>query len=114
MNKIITLMLMLVLSVALFAGIPHPVFVEYTGSPVSFEAYLGTDTLMENVLTNTSVGCGILGEYNLIMVECGNFPEWEYADVLYIVTDTQYIEVILGYDNVQALTGDEAVWYPGS
>jgi hypothetical protein len=51
------------------------------------------------------------------MVECGNFPVWEYADVLYIVLDfgrsTEWTQVILDYDNVQALTGVEAVWYEG-
>ena len=114
MNKIITLMMMLVLSAALFAGIPHPVFVEYEGTVDSFTAYLGTDAT--TTLTEMSVGCGILvepGEYQLIMVECGNFPEWEFADVLYILIDGQYTQVILGYDNVQALTGDDSVWYPG-
>jgi len=115
MKKIFALVLTFALAAALFAGIPHPVFVEYTGSPVSFEAYLGTDT--ETILTDASVGCGILDEYGLIMVECGNFPVWEYADVLYIIIsygeDTMYSQVILGYDNVQALTGEDAIWYPG-
>jgi len=105
---------MLVLSVALFAGIPHPVFVEYVGAPVSFEAYLGTDT--DHVLTDMSVGCGILTDYNLIMVECGNFPIWEYADVLYIVLNYgnetyEWMDIILDYDNVQALSG--IIWYEG-
>ncbi|MCF7920828.1 MAG: hypothetical protein K9N06_13035, partial [Candidatus Cloacimonetes bacterium] len=70
MEKILTLMTMLVLSVALFAGIPHPVFVEYEVEPVSFGAYLATDTYMENVLWDTSVGCGILTDPDphLIMV----------------------------------------------
>ena len=112
MNKIITLMMMLVLSAALFAGIPHPVFVEYDGTVDSFTAYLGTDEA--TTLTDVSVGCGILTDYNLIMVECGNFPIWEFADVLYILIDGQYTQVILGYDNVQALTGPEAIWYPGT
>jgi type IX secretion system substrate protein len=112
MKKIYLLILAFALATALFAGIPHPVFVEYSGSPASFEAYLGTDS--GTVLTDVSVGCGILTDYNLIMVECGNFPVWEFADVLYIVTDTQYIQVILGYDNVQALTGEDAVWYDGT
>jgi len=111
MKRILTLMTLLVISAALFAGIPHPVFVENTGDPASFEAYLGSDP--GTLLTETSVGCGILDAYHLIMVECGNFPEWEFADVLYIVTDTQYSEVTLGYDNVQVLTGEEAVWYDG-
>ncbi|MDP8220249.1 MAG: T9SS type A sorting domain-containing protein [Candidatus Stygibacter frigidus] len=115
MKKIITLMMMLVLSAALFAGIPHPVFVEFEGTVDDFTAYLGTDNT--TTLSETSVGCGILvesGEYQLIMVECGNFPEWEFADVLYILIDGQYTQVILGYDNVQALTGQEAIWYPGT
>ena len=114
MNKIITLMMMMVLSTALFAGIPHPVFVEYEEGTVvgSFQAYLGTDS--GTTLTHESVGCGILGTYDLVMVECGNFPEWEYADVLYIVTDTQWTQVTLGYDNVQALTGVDAIWYDGT
>ncbi|MDP8285746.1 MAG: hypothetical protein RAP03_03680, partial [Candidatus Electryonea clarkiae] len=76
MKKIITLMIMLVLSAALFAGIPHPVFVEFEGTVDNFTAYLGTDN--QTALTETSVGCGILvepGSYQLIMVECGNFPE---------------------------------------
>jgi type IX secretion system substrate protein len=112
MKRIFTLMTLLVLSALLFAGIPHPVFVEYTGSPVSFQAYLGTDP--GTILTDESVGCGILEPHSLIMVECGNFPIWEFADVLYIVTDTQWLQVILDYDNVQALTGGEAVWYDGT
>jgi len=112
MNKIITLMMMLVLSAALFAGIPHPVFVEYEGTVDSFTAYLGTDN--QTTLTDMSVGCGILTAYNLIMIECGNFPEWEFADVLYVLIDGEYTQVILGYDNVQALTGPEAIWYPGT
>ncbi len=118
MKKIFALILTLALAAGLFAGIPHPVFVEYEGEPVSFGAYLGTDTYMENVLWDTSVGCGILDEYGLIMVECGNFPVWEYADVLFIVieyADYSYFwsQVILDYDNVQALTGEDAIWYEG-
>ncbi|MCF7920683.1 MAG: T9SS type A sorting domain-containing protein [Candidatus Cloacimonetes bacterium] len=118
MKKIFTLILAFAMAAALFAGIPHPVFVEYTGSPVSFGAYLGTDTSMENVLYDTSIGCGILTDPDLIMVECGNFPEWEYADVLYIVLTYpdytyQYSQVILDYDNVQALTGEDAIWFDG-
>ncbi|MCF7920476.1 MAG: T9SS type A sorting domain-containing protein [Candidatus Cloacimonetes bacterium] len=118
MKKIFLLILAFALAAALFAGIPHPVFVEYTGSPESFGAYLGTDTYMENVLWDTSVGCGILTDPNLCMVECGNFPEWEYADVLFIVLTYpdytyQYTEVILDYDNVQALTGEDAIWFDG-
>jgi len=67
---------------------------------VSFYAWLGTDTFMENVLTNESVGCVILTDYNLIMVECGNFPIWEFADVLYIVLEyadysNEWYDVIL-------------------
>jgi Secretion system C-terminal sorting domain len=111
MKKIFALILTFALAAGLFAGIPHPVFVEYTGSPVSFQAYLGTDP--GTILTDESVGCGILDTHSLIMVECGNFPIWEFADVLYIVTDTQWLQVILDYDNVQALTGGEAVWYDG-
>ena len=123
MKKIFALILTFALAAGLFAGIPHPVFVEYdatlNGDPVYFEAYLGTDP--GTVLTDLSVGCGILDEYSLVMVECGNFPEWEFADVLYIIAvyyvDLDYVyewtQGILNYDNVQAFTGDDAVWYPG-
>jgi hypothetical protein len=115
MKKIMILMTMLVLSVALFAGIPHPVFVEYEGAPVGFGAYLGNDS--GTILTDQSVGCGILGDYNLVMVECGNFPIWEYADVLYIVLEyadysNEWIDVILDYDNVQAMM--DVTWYEGT
>ncbi|MCF7913442.1 MAG: hypothetical protein K9M99_13020, partial [Candidatus Cloacimonetes bacterium] len=70
MKKTIVLVLSILLSTALFAGIPHPVFVEYEVEPVSFGAYLATDTYMENVLWDTSVGCGILTDPDphLIMV----------------------------------------------
>ncbi|MDP8221675.1 MAG: T9SS type A sorting domain-containing protein [Candidatus Stygibacter frigidus] len=119
MKKIITLMMMLVLSAALFAGIPHPVFVEFEGTPESFEAYLASD--ITTFLEDTSVGCGILvepGVYNLIMVECGNFPIWALDDILYIVmTDndeeqTQWCEVSLSYDNVQVITAP--IWNFGT
>jgi hypothetical protein len=114
MKKIMILMTMLVLSLALFAGIPHPVFVEYEGEPVSFYAWLGTDS--GTMLTDESVGCGILDDYNLIMVECGNFPIWEFADVLYIVLEyadysNEWYDVILDYDNVQAML--DITWYEG-
>jgi type IX secretion system substrate protein len=118
MKRSILLILCLMLSSALIAGIPHPVFVEYTGSPESFEAYLASDITF--FLEDTSVGCGILDGYSLLMVECGNFPIWALDDVLYIVmTDDDYgqdqwCEVTLTYDNVQALTGVEAVWNDGT
>jgi len=38
MKKIFALVLAFVLDAGLFAGIPHPAFVEYTGNLESFEA----------------------------------------------------------------------------
>jgi len=50
------------------------------------------------------------------MVECGNFPIWEFADVLYIVLEyadfsNEWYDVILDYDNVQAML--DITWYEG-
>jgi len=120
MKKIFAIILTLAFAAALFAGIPHPVFVEYDeeGNPASFEAYLASD--MSFFLEDTSVGCGILEGYSLLMVECGNFPIWAFDDILYIVmTDydygqTQWCQVTLSYDNVQVLPDDGEVWTDGT
>ncbi len=120
MKKIFALILTFALAAGLFAGIPHPVFVEYDavlhGDLAFFEAYLKSDPATS--LNEGSVGCGILEEYSLAMVECGNFPEWVYGDSLYIVLaynsgEYEWTDVILDYDNIQVLTSDEVTWYEG-
>lgn len=117
MKKILIIAILL-FSAALFAGIPHPVFVEYSGDLTSFEAYIASDTT-NTVLTQENVGCEILSEYNLIMVECGNFFQWEFGDLLYVIkSDSRAFEhtsVILDYNNIQGLAyylGPDPQEYP--
>ena len=90
--------ILFIFSINLFAGLPHPVYVEVSLNPnndhpasIQFNAWINGRE--DEVLTETSGGCGYIAEEGLLFVQTGSFITlWQPGDVLHIeVTSPAFV-----------------------
>ena len=88
-SKIISILIFLIAAYSLFAGSPHPVYIEvydasmYHPTTANFTAWVvGRET---DQLTETSGGCGYLADEGLLFIQCGTFTnDWTAGETLHV------------------------------